>query len=70
MILINAQPHSLGQALYVARTKAGLTQVKLAARVGIHHSRISEWERGRITISACRWLQLMLACGWTIEAKR
>lgn len=70
MITINAQPHSLGEALRIARKQAGMTLCKLSAKTGYGVALISRWERDLVGVKAITWLELMTACGWTIEAKK
>ena len=45
------------------RTRAGLTQVELAERVGVGQSQIADWERGRNVPSVQSCVKLALALG-------
>lgn len=41
-----------GRAVQQLRRRMGLTQVQLAAKVGVHSLTISRWERGQVRITA------------------
>ncbi len=45
------EKNRVGNLLAAARLKAGLTQTKLAGRIGIRQNMISDYERGRRTCS-------------------
>ena len=45
------QKNRVGNLLVGARLKAGLTQVQLADKLGIHQNMVSDYERGRRTYS-------------------
>lgn len=52
----SAKPRYLdGEALRLARAKAGLEQADLAARCGVNQGQVSDWERG---YNGCRLAML------------
>jgi transcriptional regulator with XRE-family HTH domain len=69
-ILINKHPHTLGECVYVARIKAGLTQAQLGTILGCYSTEIGAWETGRRQMQAQTFLRVMAACGWRIEARK
>jgi transcriptional regulator with XRE-family HTH domain len=58
----------VGEILYRAREKAGLTQQEVAARAGMDRSYISDVERGRASVSVDALLRICSALG--VPAKR
>jgi transcriptional regulator with XRE-family HTH domain len=57
---------TLGEAIRAARQAAGLTQVELAARLGVAQSRLSEWERGAVVPGTPHLVRLTEALGLTL----
>lgn len=43
-----ASPQQIGTRIRDVRETLGLTQVELAARIGVHKNQISDWERGKV----------------------
>ena len=70
MITINNQPHSLAQVVYVARTKAGLTQSQLATMLGCWPEEIGAYENARRGMQTRTFLRLMDACGCRVVVER
>ena len=52
----------VGRKLRDARKRAGLTQAQLARALGKATPRISEYERGAVTVRASVFLQWMKLC--------
>lgn len=53
----------IGEILREARERAGLTQQKLAALAGMDRSYLSDVERGTVSVSLERFLQIAKAMG-------
>ena len=54
---------TLGERLAILRRRAGLTQATLAVRVGCSASALSDYERGRVAMSARTARDTCLALG-------
>ena len=63
---------TIGEHIKKARTKAGMTQVEVAARAGFSHSAVYQWETGRCqpTVSSVKQLSTVLDIGehWLTDA--
>lgn len=59
---------SLGAVIRKARTSVGMTQVTLAAKVGVDPSTASRWERNAATPSMAHVIAIANACGVPIAA--
>jgi transcriptional regulator with XRE-family HTH domain len=59
------KPHRrvLGETIRTCRTRAGLTQEKLAEKADLHHNFIGEVERGNMEISLTSLLKISKALG-------
>lgn len=62
-------PGDFGLALQQGRLARGMTQMELAAEVGVPQSTISEIEAGKSTIFLRRLLELMRATGVELSAE-
>lgn len=69
MILINHHDHTLGEAVFVARRRAGLSQQQLATKLGCYASEIGAWENGRRSMQARTWVRIMQVCGQEVEVR-
>ncbi len=64
------RPHhrkAFGGAIRVYRTKAGLTQEKLAERADLHHNFIGEVERGNMECSLTSMVKIAKALGVRVK---
>ncbi|WP_114795748.1 helix-turn-helix domain-containing protein [Gaiella occulta] len=52
-----------GDLVYLARTRAGLTQAQLGARAGMAQNAVSRIERGEVDASFASVTRLVRACG-------
>ena len=57
----------LGELVREARTRAGLSQAKLAAAIGTTQSVVSRWERGHDTPRADTLATILRACGYEAD---
>jgi transcriptional regulator with XRE-family HTH domain len=56
----------LGERMRSARENARLTQEDVAAELGVHSRRISEWEAGERPIYVDSFLRFASVCGVTV----
>lgn len=63
-------PQSLGSAVRYFREEAGLSQVELAGRVGIHRSYLSDLERGQVTEQLGRLVRILEQLGARITVTK
>jgi transcriptional regulator with XRE-family HTH domain len=56
-----------GDLVYLARSRAGLTQAELGARAGMAQNGVSRIERGEVDPSFGTVLRLVHACGLEVE---
>lgn len=60
----------VGKALRQARREAGLTQVELAERAGVHWNAIQKWEKGYSNPRLTLYIAAMNACGYTVTIEK
>lgn len=62
------QPQSLGERLWLARERAGLTQRALGAKIGVGQAAVSAWEKDQSFPRENAWPLLALALGVSQDA--
>lgn len=62
-------PQSLGRLLQQARLAGGLSQVEVAARLGISQGYVSELESGKTSLALTRIFDIMRLTGMTLHAE-